>query len=1675
MKSVDSDRDQRSVVARVEQHARTDPHRIAVVDSTVQLTYGELNARANRLARWLRERGAGPEAVVGVHLDRSWWLAVATLAVLKAAAAYLPIDPANPRGRTDRMLRDADARLVLCGLEHLPRLRGVAAAPVPVERLDTAGAASDDLRLGLRPDQLAYVVFTSGSTGSPKGVMVTHAALRNLVNTIGATYRFQPGHRVGLACSPSFDVSVSELWLALCAGATLDVPSPEALLSADTTIDWLATNGVTATVLPTPLAERALRARWPADLALRTLLTGGDRLHQRPSPSHPFRLINNYGPTENTVISTLAEVPSSGAGLPGIGLPVDGTTVLLLDHRLRQVTDGDVGEIYLGGAQLARGYLGQPGLTAERFVANPYPGPGQGGQRLYRTGDLGRWCAGGELEFIGRADDQVQLRGHRIELSEVTAALTDHPDVAAAHVTLHGDGTAARLVAYVEPADLRRLPGSGELRAHLSDRLPGYMVPASFTLLSALPLNTNGKVDRAALPAPDLTRIDDRPFQPPATATERTVAGIWRDLLEVDRVGVEDSFTELGGHSLLATQIIGRLNNLHGTDLPVGALFTHSTVAGLAKAIDARRAATETFALPPVRPGAGGVVGPLSMAQQQVWFLEQLTPGNAAYHAQATIRVHGQLDLDIVSRALTEIIRRHESLRTTYELHDNQVRQVVQPAGRNQLARIDLRGSPEPHLHVEELVRSEMAKAFDLGQLPLQRWTAITLADDEHELVMVEHHLVHDGWSFAVLMRELEAIYTAFAAGEPSPLPEPTVQFRDYVRWQQELLASGIMRQQLDYWTKQLRGAPVISLPTDHPRPTVQGHRGEVLRLELPPALPAALRARGREQGVSTFMLMYAAFVALLHRYTQDTDVCVASGFANRRRPETEDLIGMLVNMVVLRCSVDGATTFRSLVSRARTAVLAAASHQECPFPLVVQALGGQRDLSRNPLAQVMFSAHDSPVRNPQFAGATGTVFERSNHTAKADLNVIMVPRGNPQLGSREHTNDRITLLWEYNRDLFEPDTMRTMADAYLRLLEAAVAAPDTTVGRLPLLDDRTLRTVMVDWNPHATVAAPGEPVPLRVAAQAARHPEAIAVVEAGEGTTYGHLWRRAQEVAARVVAAGLGEGDLVAVCLPRGADLIAAELGVMLAGAAFLPFDPANPPERIRRLAAAAGATMVITDLAGPAATGADGAAKIRTVRPDQLAYVIYTSGSTGEPKGVMVEHRGLTNVVEWYRQRLRLQPGDRTTMVASPGFDFSVWECWPPLIAGATVYVPAADTLLDPAALRQWLQDEQITVSALPTPIVEALVRQPWPHTGSLRTLATGGDRLKVRPPADLGIEVINAYGPTENSIVSTDGVVAPAPAGGMLDGGLPDIGRPVGGTTAYILDWDLNPVPPGAAGELYVGGCGLARGYLHQAGLTAERFVADPLAPEPGCRLFRTGDLARHRRDGTIEFLGRTDDQVKIRGQRVEPAEVTAVLRTHPQVDDAYATGHTDQSGQQVLTAYIVPVSTAPDPADLRRHIARQLPAAMVPAAFVTLDALPLTRHGKVDRRALPPAAPPAALPAAPPRTELERGLAAIWCDLLKLDHVGIHDSFFDLGGHSLLLGELRRRIATEFERELTLVTLFAQPTIASLARHLAAADNGTSPPAGEQSAAQPPGERQRGNRDRLLRRADRARSS
>ncbi|HEX6199628.1 MAG TPA: amino acid adenylation domain-containing protein, partial [Thermoanaerobaculia bacterium] len=1496
----------------VAERVRADPGRTAVSLGEEWWTYGDLNLRSAAVAGSLRRLGVARGDRVAIAAGRSLETVAGILGVLRAGAAYVPLDPDYPEERLAFMWRDCGARALLTQ----ERLRDrVPAAEERVVLLDGAvedEAADGDAAAG--PDDLAYVIYTSGSTGRPKGVMIAHRGAVNVIRENARLLRVDEGSRVLQLASLSFDASVLEIFTALSTGAELVLTPRETLLSGEALAGELRRRRITTIAIPPSLLDKVPEE--DGDLPeLAAIVVGGETCSAgtaaRWAPGRRF--VNAYAPTEATIYVTAHVVDPAAREAPPIGRAIAGGAAHVLGPDLRPVADGEPGELCLGGVGLALGYLGRPALTAERFV--PDPASGGHGARLYRSGDLGRRLPDGALAFQGRADHQVKLRGVRMELGEVEAVLLEHPGVRSAAAGLLDDpaGEGAeekRLVAWYVPREGAE-PGAPELRRFLAERLPEAMVPGAFVRLDALPMAPTGKVDRRALPEPGRERPElESDYRAPATPTEEALAAIWSDLLSLDRVGARDDLFALGGHSLIVTRIATRVRTELGRELPLLTVFERPTVEALAAWLDGAEAAGEGAAaeLPPIVPVPrdGGPL-PVSFPQERVWFLLQLAPHAIAYNFQFTLRFRGGLRPDVLERALTEIVRRHEVLRTTFPAVDGRPVQEVHEPFRVVMPRIDLTALPEARRlpEAQSGVRREIRRGFDVLRLPLFRTRVFVLAPDDHLFLQVEHHFVHDGWSLAVYLREIRDLYTAYLQGRPSPLPELPVQYADFAAWQRSWMEGPAYERQLAYWREKLGGdLPALELPTDRPRPPAYTFRGGALRVDMPGELYAAARRFSREQGMTLFMTMLAAFYALLHRYTGQEDVLLGSGLANRRHRETEDLVGMVVNTVVLRGRPEGGASFRRLLEGVRSLTLEAHLHQDMPFERLVQELQPERDLSRNPLFQVLFSFHDAAVPDLDLpeAGLTGEIFEWHNGSAKSDLNVVVKPMAEQRVGRTPTGGEVLTMVWEYSADILDRETVERMWGHYQELLRGAIGDPARTLAELPLLTAAEAAQVRA-WEEAPAPRADEEAAPVHrlVARRAAADPGAPAVVDAGgEVLTYGELARRAAALAARLRAlpGWGGREPVVALVTGRSPDTAVAALGVLAAGGAYLPVDPDYPLERIAYMLEDSGAVAVVArgDLRGVVPAGGlpvlapdgDGetgelAGTEHPEHPERLAYVIYTSGSTGKPKGVDLTHRGLANLVAWHRETYRIGPGDRAALLAGPGFDAAVWELWPPLAAGASLHVPPDSLRAAPEALLAWMAERGITVTFLATPLAEAVLdgirASGVPEALRLRAVLTGGDRLHRPPPPGLPFELVNHYGPTESTVVATAGVVGP---GSRTP---PPIGRPIAGLGARLLDRSLRRAPAGVPGELCVAGRGLARGYRGRPAWTAEAFVPDAAADSrcgaPGDRIYKTGDLARWLPDGRIEFLGRIDTQVQVRGFRVELGEIESVLADHPGV--------------------------------------------------------------------------------------------------------------------------------------------------------------------------------------------------
>ncbi|HVR99644.1 MAG TPA: non-ribosomal peptide synthase/polyketide synthase, partial [Thermoanaerobaculia bacterium] len=1596
----------------VAQQAERTPDAVAASFEGQELSYRELDRRANRLAHDLIGLGIGPDGRVGVRMERSLEMIVALLGVLKAGAAYVPLDPTYPAERLALLIESSGIEVVLD--RDLPgRLEEDLPDTAPVVR---AGDAN-----------LAYVIHTSGSTGMPKGVMIPHRGIVNRLLWMQEAYPLTPGDRVLQKTPFNFDVSLGELFGPLLAGARLVFARPEGHKDTRYLADVIARERITSVHFVSSMLWAFLEVAGEADLSsVRRVLASGEALP--PELVRRFfrfvdaELLNLYGPTEASVEVSVWACEPERPVVP-IGRPISNLRLHVVDREMRPQPVGVSDELLLGGVGLARGYLGRPDLTAAAFVPDPF---GESGERLYRTGDLARTLADGNVEFLGRIDHQVKVRGFRIELGEIESVLRSHPEVRECVVVAR-----EVLVAYVV--------GTSEweaLRGHLGRKLPDYMVPAVFVALDALPLTTSGKVDRRALPAPERALEAGERYVAPSDPTEELLAGVWAEVLGVDRVGVDEDFFSLGGHSLLATQVASRIRTVLGVELPLRRLFEAPTVSALARAVRENR---EGRPAPPILPVSRDGDLPLSFAQQRLWVLDQLKPGSAAYNIPLAVRLSGELPPDRLRRIFAGVVRRHESLRTTFASPEGRPVQVIGPP-RVDLPVLDLAHLSEREREGEALALAweEAGRPFDLERGPLLRLALVRLGDRDHLLLVTMHHIVSDGWSMGVLLREIGVLYA------DSPLPELPVQYADFAVWQRSWLEGEVLEEQLAYWRRQLAGVPqVLELPTDRPRPAVQTFRGSSLSLRLPAVLSERVRDLCRREGATPFMVLLAAWSALLGRHASQPEVLVGTPIAGRNRREIEGLIGFFVNTQVLRADLSEAPGFGGLVSRVRRAALDAYTHQDLPFDRLVEELVPERDLSRSPLFQVMFTLQNAPGGHLELPGLTLAPVMVESRTTKFDLT----------LGLQEGAGGFSGGL-EYNTDLFDASTAARLGERFRTLLEAAAADLERPVQDLPLLPAPERQQVLVEWS---DTARPCQQVPMvheLFSAHARRRPQATAMADAqGRRITYGELEAKSNRLAHHLHGLGVGPEVRVAVCMERTLERAVAILGAVKAGGAYVTLDPTYPRERLAYLLEDVGAVVLLTEeqfaLALPGAgtlvlrvdadwpqiQGDEETAPDSGVAPENLAYVVYTSGSTGKPKGVEIPHAGLMNLVRWHQDLYGVQPEDRGTQIASPAFDASIWELWPYLCGGASLYIPDEEARLSSPGMIRWWAEQGITLAYLMTPLAEGVLEEKIPAGLDLqvRALIIGGDRLHRGPNLEVGFRLMNHYGPAEYTVVSTM-VQVPPRREGSAGKALPSIGRAIDNTRIYILDREQRPAPVGVAGELYVAGIGLARGYAHRPDLTAEKFVPDPSVAEPGERMYRTGDLVRWLPDGDIDFLGRIDHQVKIRGFRIELGEIESVLGRHPEVREAVVLLREDRPGDKRLAAYVVPAPGARlESQTLRGFLHQELPEHMVPSAFVLLDALPLTSNGKVDRRALP----------VPEKARSEGGegafldpieelLAGILAEVLGLGRIGVEEDFFALGGHSLLATQVVSRVRTVLGVEMPLRALFESPTVSGLAQ-------------------------------------------
>ncbi|WP_254407502.1 non-ribosomal peptide synthetase [Streptomyces sp. GMY02] len=1665
------------------QAART-PDATAVVFEDVELSYAELNARANRLARLLIDRGVGPESLVAVMMHRSADLVVALLAVTKAGGAYLPIDPDYPAERISYVLSDARPLLVLTSTDLASRLTSEELSRLAVDDPRTT-IALDDLQdtdptdterhSALLPAHPAYVIYTSGSTGQPKGVAVTHQGLSSLAAVQAEEFAITAGSRVLQFASASFDAAIWEMVMALCNGACLVSAAPHDLLPGQALVRLVAERSVTHATLP----PAALALLEPDGLpSVTTLITAGEALSQNlvTQWADGRRLINAYGPTESTVCATTTDPLSADEhNTPHIGTPIANTRVYVLDAALRPVPVGVAGELYIAGAGLARGYLDRPGLTAQRFVANPF---GVRGERMYRTGDLAKWRPDGVLYFLGRTDDQVKVRGFRIEPGEIEAALLAHPSVAQSAVVVREDRPGdKRLVGYLVPA---RGNGGGDdnyasvdlavLRARLGEVLPEYMVPSALVVLEALPLTANGKLDRKALPAPDLQVAGGG--RGPSTLQEEILCTVFAKVLGLPQVGVDDNFFELGGHSLLAVQLSNRIRTDLGVEVAMRALFEAPTVAGLAQRLTDSGAARPAL-VAMTRPKAV----PVSFAQQRLWFLGELEGPSATYNIPVALRLTGDLDVEALRMALGDVVARHEVLRTVFPTDEGTPYQQILPPPSS----FDLPVVEAEQEGLAETVAELAGHAFNLAaELPLRAWL-LRVGPGECVLVMVLHHIAGDGWSMGPLARDLSVAYMARTAGRAPDWVPLAVQYADYTLWQRELLGEefdqdSLLNEQLAYWRKALDGMPQeLVLPFDRPRPMVASHRGGRVEIRVPADVHARMAELANAQGVTVFMVLQAALAVLLSRMGASSDIPVGTPVAGRTDEALDDLVGFFVNTLVIRTDLSDDPTFVGLLNQVRENGLAAFAHQDVPFERLVEDLAPTRSMARHPLFQVMLALQNNAQAALDLPGIRTEPLPTGEPAAKFDLFFSLSETfhtdTNTGAGAGTGTGSRPAGLHggiDYALELFDRETVETLAERFVRVLDMVTREPHQRVSVVEVLSEEERHRVVAEWN-DTVQEVPEAALPELFQARVAKHPDAVAVVFGDAEVTYAELDERANRLARLLIRRGIGPERIVGLAMPRSVDLIVGLLAVLKSGAGYLPIDPEYPAERIAFMLADAvpSLTLTTTEVAGRMATGPalllDDPAVVaelgalsadvpgdeeRTgpLLPQHPAYLIYTSGSTGRPKGVVMSCGSLVNLMSWHASAIPAETGSRVAQFTAISFDVSAQEILSALLDGKTLVVPDEEIRRNPEEFVAWLREQKATELYAPNMMVDALgeaVAEQGTDLPWLRHVSQAGEALvlsdRVRDLCGaVGTVLHNHYGPSETHVVTAHTLPADRAA---WPGGTAPIGRPVWNTRVYVLDPALRPVPVGVAGELYVSGAQLARGYHARPGLTAQRFVADPFIP--GERMYRTGDLARWNTDGQLEYLGRTDDQVKVRGFRIEPGEIEAALRAHPSVAQAAVMVREDRPGDKRLVGYLVPNggntsgdgnTAGVDLTALRVHLRAMLPEYMVPSALVILESLPLTANGKLDRRELPAPDYIWSAPVREPSSVQEEILCRIFAEELNVPHIGVDDNFFECGGHSLLAVKLVSRIRSIMSVDVSVQMLMEAPSVAGLAHRL-----------------------------------------
>ena len=1645
-----------------ERQVQKNPNKIAITCNGVDLTYKELNERANELAHYLVEEGIRPNQFVALVFPRSTEMVISMLAVLKVGAAYLPIDPEYPAERINYIVNDAKP---VCIITHssisstLVIENDMKKIELDSEEMKIALNTYSYMNIPLKNDESllnpAYTIYTSGSTGNPKGVIVPMKALSNFLLAMDDMFSLHENDHLLAVTTFAFDISALEIYLPLISGASLTIVQKEVIQEPSALTTLLQEERVTI-MQATPTLWQALVTEYPERLQGLNVLVGGEAL-----PAHLANqlkelgcsITNLYGPTETTIWSTVMNITESESSIPPIGKPIWNTEVYVLDTGLQPVPPGVIGELYIAGEGLANGYLGKPELTAERFVANPY---GKPGKRMYRTGDLVKWRHDGVLEYMSRADHQIKIRGFRIELAEIEMVLQRHENVKQAVVIVREDRpNDKRIIAYIIVEEKETI-NLTEIRSYVSESLANYMVPSAFVLLEELPLTPNGKVDRKKLPAPDFNGTNNERVA--RNPKEEILCDLFAEVLGVSHISIDDNFFEIGGHSLLASRLMARIRETLSVESGIGKLFESPTVAELAKPLEIARSPR-----PAIKKVSRPNEVPLSFAQRRLWFLNCLEGPSPTYNIPLVIRISGKLNEEALQGAFYDVVEKHETLRTIFPNVLGSSYQKILDMENLNLEMIKTKTCKD---ELESVLAEAVRYSFNLDVEPAVRLQLFTVSENEHVILILLHHIVGDGWSLQPLTRDFTAAYKARCHGDKVQLETLPVQYADYALWQQQLLGDettqeSLISKQLDFWKKELEGLPdQLELTTDYQRPIETSYCGETIHFQIDAGMHSRLVGLARKSGVSLFMVLQAGLSALFTRLGAGTDIPIGSPIAGRNDDALSDIVGLFVNTLVLRTNTSGDPSFKELLNRVKQSNLAAYENQDVPFERLVEVLNPVRTRNSHPLFQVMLAFQNTPEATFDAPNIEASLEIQSVGSAKFDLTFEI-----SESNGVEGTPNGLHGLIEFSTDLYKRETVQKLVERFILLLDDATENPDQSIGRLEILTLAERNTVLEKWNggfqiiPEMTLSQLFEK-------QAHINPNSIAVIFEDEQLTYEELNKKANKIARLLIAKGIGPNQLVALAMPRSLNMVVSLLAVLKAGAGYLPLDPDYPSDRISFMLHDAKPSCVLTnsdveiecdeelkilvddvkiieEIEKYSDDNIDGMERIKPLTPSHVAYVIYTSGSTGRPKGVMIPHQNVVRLLGATDHWFQFDANDVWTMFHSYAFDFSVWEIWGPLLYGGRLVVVPHTVSRSPKEFLQLLVKEKVTVlNQTPSAFYQLMQadreNEEIGQKLSLRYVVFGGEALELSRLEDWysrhphnAPKLINMYGITETTVhvsyIELDETIVSLRANSLIGCSIPDL-------KVYVLDNYLQPVPPGVVGEMYVAGAGLARGYLGRAGLTAERFIADPFG-KPGTRMYRTGDLARWRKDGTLDYIGRADHQIKIRGFRIELGEIEAVLMKHPKVEQVAVIVREDQPGDKRLVSYIVASNNEMiDTNEMRKYAGGSLPDYMVPYAFVVVNDLPLTPNGKLDRKALPAPEFIASSFSRGPRTPQEEMLCDLFTEVLSVPQIGIDDGFFDLGGHSLLAVQLMSRIKEALGVELNIGTLFAAPTVAGLAERL-----------------------------------------